>query len=797
MESEYNNNQFHFDQKNYFLRFKSNENEKLNSKFYHINKHIRHALEYFVDDIKQDQNKTIDRFLNQQSVNEIFLFIAKLLLCDDDRICGNSAYIIGSIVEMDKGLKQFLSIFTDDYMSKTVDIIYILCQMLTHSDSDCVLNATGTLGTISGSKEGRHLILKHVCITQMVFNISTLLNSDNPWIASNAALVFARITVEESGCQIILTHDKHHAILNQLLSALDVNDPNRSTNIAFAIARLIEGEAGKKILIDDCGQNKFFEALLIMLEINEDKGINKNACYALSCLCTSQYGFQLCLESITLFRRILIAIETILLSMEHETVWFALMCLTTIAKYNGAYEHLCYSQKLLGIIKQVQEKWIEFKDIQDESKLLWFMIHKNINPKQPKIDECRETSVDISWDPYLSIEDENEIQYRIILDDVPITKTHETNYSINNLKSNTSYHVKIQYITTQGESIPSDPTIFQTDDELPPPVINLRVVRTSTIAIRIAWEPPDLSACNSFKGYQTYLNNVEYEFTDECEITVNSLTANTTYKIDVCAVTMKGKGSCTSIYVKTDCTGDSVPAPPTFPVIGRRELHIKWQTPEIIYGRLFRYEIICNGRCIYSGMDQEYHATKLKPDTEYSIEVHVITNEGRFRSRPARTRTLKDEFQTTVRHSLYERSIHSPIRFKRADTITSRKVSPNIERRLAKEMPVINQNVQITTVRSVQLKSDIPSYSRTLPGLFRNVESRPSRSRSLHRSKTDLPLQQIATTVIIPTFDINHHSHINHSKRPKSYRYPLTTKSLERSPSISLAGSAHVLRRFS
>ena len=68
-----------------------------------------------------------------------------------------------------------------------------------------------------------------------------------------------------------------------------------------------------------------FEALLIMLEINEDKGINKNVCYALNCLCASQYGYQLCVQSITLFRRILLAMEAILVSVEHETVWFALM----------------------------------------------------------------------------------------------------------------------------------------------------------------------------------------------------------------------------------------------------------------------------------------------------------------------------------------------------------------------------------------------------------------------------------------------------------------------------------------
>ena len=33
----------------------------------------------------------------------------------------------------------------------------------------------------------------------------------------------------------------------------------------------------------------------------------------------------------------------------------------------------------------------------------------------------------------------------------------------------------------------------------------------------------------------------------------------------------------------------------------------------------------------------------LRPDTEYTMEVHLITNEGRFRSRPAKVRTLKDE----------------------------------------------------------------------------------------------------------------------------------------------------------
>ena len=78
-------------------------------------------------------------------------------------------------------------------------------------------------------------------------------------------------------------------------------------------------------------------------------------------------------------------------------------------------------------------------------------------------------------------------------------------------------------------------------------------------------------------------------------------------------------------------------------MIGRREIHIKWQPPEVISGRFTHYKLLCNKQCIYAGTDQEYHLIRLKPDTEYTMEVIVITNEGKFRSRPVKVRTSKDE----------------------------------------------------------------------------------------------------------------------------------------------------------
>lgn len=57
------------------------------------------------------------------------------------------------------------------------------------------------------------------------------------------------------------------------------------------------------------------------------------------------------------------------------------------------------------------------------------------------------------------------LSIEIFLDEVPVIITSQTHYSLVALKSNTTYHVKIQYITEQGDSRPSDPTTFRTEDE--------------------------------------------------------------------------------------------------------------------------------------------------------------------------------------------------------------------------------------------------------------------------------------------------------------------------------------------
>ena len=117
------------------------------------------------------------------------------------------------------------------------------------------------------------------------------------------------------------------------------------------------------------------------------------------------------------------------------------------------------------------------------------------------------------------------------------------------------------------------------------------------------------------------------------------------YRVSVCIATANKQGPCATINVKTDSAGNQI-LKKLCKLIERVIVQVivhQLRPPEVFSGGLTRYELLCNGYCVYSGINQEYHAIMLKPNTEYTMVVVVITSEGRFRSRPAKTRTLKDE----------------------------------------------------------------------------------------------------------------------------------------------------------
>lgn len=55
-------------------------------------------------------------------------------------------------------------------------------------------------------------------------------------------------------------------------------------------------------------------------------------------------------------------------------------------QYEGANEHICHSKTLIDKLREIRDKWTTHKDIQNEAKVLWYMIHRNIQPSRPKVD---------------------------------------------------------------------------------------------------------------------------------------------------------------------------------------------------------------------------------------------------------------------------------------------------------------------------------------------------------------------------------------------------------------------------
>ena len=89
-----NQAKFHFDRKNYFIRFTTENDPNVNIDTDEtqlkrtdqpISRSVRHALEYFVNDLRLDRNTTVDRFLHEANVDDVLRAIAQFLLSNDDR----------------------------------------------------------------------------------------------------------------------------------------------------------------------------------------------------------------------------------------------------------------------------------------------------------------------------------------------------------------------------------------------------------------------------------------------------------------------------------------------------------------------------------------------------------------------------------------------------------------------------------------------------------------------------------------------------------------------------------------
>lgn len=159
-----------------------------------------------------------------------------------------------------------------------------------------------------------------------------------------------------------------------------------------------------------------------------------------------------------------------------------------------------------------------------------------------------------------------------------------------------------------------------TEESTPSEPLNLKSTGATTSVVKITWDPPERMN-GQLRGYFVYKDTVLVEQTNEVSCLLSGLQPGTAYDVQVCASTLKGKGDKASVRVSTCNLGDVIPERPTFGMIGRREILVRWQPPQVITGKLNRYELFMNGKCVFSGVAQEFQVGMLKPDTEYKFEV--------------------------------------------------------------------------------------------------------------------------------------------------------------------------------
>eukprot|EP00795_Rhopilema_esculentum_P010682 gene10682-19446_t len=181
------------------------------------------SLERLVAEMHDDKELCCYQLLNHPGSEDILWGIIRLLASKDSSVAGHAAYVIGSLCDMEVGRRRILEIIVT-YKDEGFDVLSNLTKILYCRDNESVMNASGTIGTLAETIEGRSWMLRKGTLDETLTRISVLLANDDIWTASNAALIIARLTIEEEGCARILNRRDTRKLLVQLVNCLGTDE---------------------------------------------------------------------------------------------------------------------------------------------------------------------------------------------------------------------------------------------------------------------------------------------------------------------------------------------------------------------------------------------------------------------------------------------------------------------------------------------------------------------------------------------------------------------------------------------
>jgi hypothetical protein len=285
----------------------------------------------------------------------------------------------------------------------------------------------------------------------------------------------------------------------------------------------------------------------------------------------------------------------------------------------------CVKIRSLSIVENTLKALLEkpnlFSDVKEEIDVTLELLKRLEKPSPPKIETINSTEIDIKWDEVV-LKNKLNVQYFLFNGLTCVYSGHETSFKLINLIPYTHYIFQLQLCTIEDgdKSVLSEGVEAITEESIPTEPLNLKCAGSTTGLLKIVWEPPE-KLNGILKGYFIYNGQLCIDQTNDLMYILTGLTPATSYEIQVCASTCKGKGAKAIITATTCELGDITPEKPTFGPVGRREILIRWAPPQVIAGKLNKYELFMNGKSVYSGISLEYQMTMLKPDTEYKFEV--------------------------------------------------------------------------------------------------------------------------------------------------------------------------------
>ncbi|XP_041094536.1 uncharacterized protein LOC121306716 isoform X1 [Polyodon spathula] len=605
------------------------------------------VVEALVCELHQDKEGLIESILRDPSSQDYMRALCRLLTSTDTRLCSNAAYILGSIAESETGTQQLVSLGgAGDWDSW--DLLGTLTSLLRWDDAEAVMNAAGTIGTLAESSEGRQWILGDQGFVEMVDSVTSLLDARSEWTVSNAALVLARLSMCESGCRRLLEHPNSARIISKLIASLRGDEAGCGMNAAFALGRLCDTDLGRQQILSMAEAPGMVASLGAMLA-QPDAGGSKNACFALSCLATEAEGHSHVLQS-SAFPQLLNSLQRLLQVEDQDSAWFAAMTVKVLASQPSGVLKLREDRKLEELLKSLVCSKTAGKELLEEVSLTLSKLQRLPKPLPPRTELLDSGSILVSWET-CTPGNGLEVTYSLFDGSCLLYSGLQSRFTLMDAPPGQEFLFRLRLSTPGDDTSPYSEAarlVVQKEASMPSSPRDLRVIGCTQTQVKLSWAPP-ADPQGPLRGYQLFRGEILLDTTAELSCIAGGLSPSSLYEFGVCALGSTGRGAMARIEVRTADPGDHAPSKLAVTVLGRHEISVTWDMPEVPLGRLFNFELCINGRVVYLGTERGYTARRLAANTEYTCTVSAITSEGRCESRPVTKRTARDEYENTAK----------------------------------------------------------------------------------------------------------------------------------------------------